>query len=179
MVEKNCKSSCKCCENESQETLLSRVDELINEYRGQKGALIPVLQQGQAIFGYLPEIVQKRISEGLGIPLHKVYGVVTFYSFFSQEPRGKYLIRVCMGTACYVRNGKKVLDELKEQLGVDVGETTDDLLFTLDVGRCFGACGLAPIIMVNDDVYQRLKPSEIGKILESYRKPQVEAEVAK
>ena len=170
MVEKNCESSCQCCENESQEVLLTRVDEIINEYRGQKGALIPVLQQTQAILGYLPEIVQHRISEGLRIPLSKVYGVMSFYSFFSQEARGKYLIRVCMGTACYVLDGQKVLDELKDNLAIDVGETTVDLLFTLEVGRCFGACGLAPVITINEDVHQRIKPSAVGEILESYRK---------
>jgi len=178
MTEENCKCSCEGCGDESQEVLLARVDELIKEYRGEKGALIPVLQQAQAIFGYLPEIVQHRISEGLGIPLSRVFGVITFYSFFSREPRGKNLVRVCMGTACYVLAADKVLEELKKQLTIDVGGTTDDMLFTLDVGRCFGACGLAPIIMVNDDVYQRVKPSEIGEILESYRKPAT-LEVAK
>ena len=176
MTEKKCKSSCEGCGDESQEVLLTRVDEMISKYRGEKGALIPVLQQAQAIFGYLPEIVQHRISEGLGIPLSKVYGVLSFYSFFSQEQRGKYLIRVCMGTACYVLDAQKVLDELKDNLGIDVGGTTDDMLFTLDVGRCFGACGLAPVITINEDVHQRVKPSAVGEILESYRNIEKEGE---
>lgn len=177
MTEKCSESSCEGCGNESQEVLLARVDEVINEYRGKDGALIPLLQQVQAIFGYLPKIVQHRISEGLRIPRSKVYGVLSFYSFFSQKPRGKYLIRVCMGTACYVLDGKKVLDELKDNLSIDVGETTDDMLFTLEVGRCFGACGLAPIIMINDDVHQRIKPAAVGDILESYRKTEATQEV--
>lgn len=95
-------------------------------------------------------------------------GVVSFYSFFSTVPRGKYLVRACLGTACYVRGGKEVLDALRKELGIEVGQTTEDRLFSLDVGRCFGACGLAPVIMVNDDVHQRVKPCKIGKILEAY-----------
>ena len=95
-------------------------------------------------------------------------GVVSFYSFFSTTPRGKYMVRACLGTACYVRGGKDVLDSLKNELGIDVGETTEDQLFSLDVGRCFGACGLAPVIMINDDVHQRVKPSKIGEIIAAY-----------
>jgi NADH:ubiquinone oxidoreductase subunit E len=106
-----------------------------------------------------------------------VAGVVSFYSFFSTVPRGKYLVRVCLGTACYVRGGKQVLDAVKKTLGIDVGQTTADRLFSLDVGRCFGACGLAPVIMVNDDVHQRVKPAKINELLNIYRlKEQVEAE---
>ncbi len=160
---------CKCSENVSEEQLLVRLDEVIQDYRDKPGALIPVLQIAQGIFGYLPECALKRISLGLNKPYSEVAGVVGFYSFFSTVPRGKHMIRVCLGTACYVRGGKNVLEALKQKLGIDVGETTPDRLFSLDVARCFGACGLAPAISVDDDVHQRVKPTKIGEILDQYR----------
>jgi NADH:ubiquinone oxidoreductase subunit E len=149
--------------------ILSRLDEIISEYRAKPGALIPVLQIAQGMIGYLPEGVLKRISVGLGKPYSEVAGVVGFYSFFTTMPRGKHLVRVCLGTACYVRGGKQVLDALKEELGIDVGDTTPDGEFSLEIGRCFGACGLAPTIMIDDDVLQRVKPSRIRSILDVYR----------
>jgi NADH:ubiquinone oxidoreductase subunit E len=159
-----------CCEAEvSEEQLLARLEEVIGEYRGKPGALIPVLQIAQAIFGYLPENALKHISLGLGKSYSEVAGVVGFYSFFSTVPRGKHLIRVCLGTACYVRGGKRVLDHLKQELKIDVGGTTEDRLFSLEVARCFGACGLAPTIMIDDEVHQRVKPQRIRSILEQYR----------
>jgi len=127
-----------------------------------------VLQIAQGIFGYLPEAVLKRIAVGLDKPFSEVAGVVGFYSFFSTQPRGRHLIRVCLGTACYVRGGKQVLDALKARLGCDVGETTADRNFTLEVARCFGACGLAPAVMIDDDVHQRVKPARLQAILDSY-----------
>jgi NADH:ubiquinone oxidoreductase subunit E len=142
---------------------------VLEEYRDKPGNLIPVLQIAQGIFGYLPENVLKRIALALGKSYSEVAGVVGFYSFFSTVPRGKHLIRVCLGTACYVRGGKLVLDALKQELGIEVGGTTEDRVFSLDVGRCFGACGLAPTIMVNDEVRQRVKPARIRAILEEYR----------
>ncbi|MBN2323708.1 MAG: NAD(P)H-dependent oxidoreductase subunit E [Spirochaetes bacterium] len=148
---------------------LSRLDEVLGEYRSKPGALIPVLQIAQGMIGYLPEVVLKRISVGLGKPYSEVAGVVGFYSFFTTMPRGTHLVRVCLGTACYVRGGKQVLDALKDELGIDVGETTPDGEFSLEVGRCFGACGLAPTIMIDDDVLQRVKPSRIRGILDVYR----------
>ncbi len=163
-------SVCECSGQASKEQLMVRLDEVIAEYKHQGGALIPVLQQAQGIFGYLPESAQQRISEGLGEPLGKVFGVITFYSFFSMVPRGKHLVRVCMGTACYVLGGKEVLAALKRELGIDVGQTSEDRMFSLDVGRCFGACGLAPIIMIDDEVHQRVKPTKVGEILAGYRK---------
>ena len=160
-----------CCEAEaSEEELLARLDEIIEEYRGKPGALIPVLQIAQGIFGYLPEKALKRISLGIGKSFSEVAGVVGFYSFFSTVPRGKHLIRVCLGTACYVRGGKRVLDNLKQELKIDVGGTTEDRLFSLEVARCFGACGLAPTIMIDDEVHQRVKPQRIRSILDQYRK---------
>ena len=156
------------CEQATEEELLVRLDELIEGYQGKPGALIPVLQLAQAIFGYLPEVALKRIALGLGKPYSEVAGVVGFYSFFSTVPRGKHVIRVCLGTACYVRGGVNVLDALKKDLGIDVGGTTEDRQFSLEVGRCFGACGLAPVIMIDDDVHHRVKPKRVGTILGQY-----------
>ncbi len=161
---------CSCCQQEpSEEDLLVQLDDVLKEYVDQPGALIPVLQIAQAMFGYLPESALKKISIALDKSYSEVAGVVSFYSFFTTVPRGKHMVRVCLGTACYVRGGKQVLDGLKTALGIEVGETTADRLFSLDVGRCFGACGLAPVIMIDDDVHQRVKPTELVKILEDYR----------
>ena len=157
------------CATVSEEEQLAQLDEILREYREVPGGLIPVLQMAQAIFGYLPEKVLKRVAQGLGKPLSEVTGVVTFYSFFDTMPRGRHLIRVCLGTACYVRGGKQILAALKDELGIDVGETTPDQAFSLDVGRCFGACGLAPVIMVDNDVHQRVKVSRLSQLLGPYR----------
>jgi NADH:ubiquinone oxidoreductase subunit E len=162
---------CSDCQEATEEQLLTQLDEVLKEYAHVPGALIPVLQIAQAMFGYLPETVLKRIAVALDKPYSEVAGVVGFYSFFTTVPRGKHLVRVCLGTACYVRGGKEVLAALKEQLRIEVGETTSDRLFSLDVGRCFGACGLAPVIMIDDDVHQRVKPARLAKILEQYREP--------
>ncbi len=165
---------CACCqEPASQEEMFSRLDEVIAEYKDREGGLIPVLQIAQSIFGYLPEEVVKHISRGMNKPYSEVAGVITFYSFFSTHPRGKNMVRVCLGTACYVRGGKQVLDAIKKELAIEVGETTGDRVFTLEVARCFGACGLAPAIMINDDVYQRVKPSKIKEILNRFQQPPV------
>lgn len=163
-------SECKCCENEpSEEELLNTLTKVLNEYRTKPGGLIPVLQIAQGLFGYLPENVLRLIAQEMEKSYSEVAGVVSFYSFFSTKPRGKHLIRVCLGTACYVRGGKNVLDAFKQELGVDVGETTKDKLFTLGVARCFGACSLAPAVSIDDDIHQRVKPSNIRQILNSYR----------
>jgi NADH:ubiquinone oxidoreductase subunit E len=160
---------CQCAQGEvSEEETLERFEEILHDYRETPGALIPVLQIAQNMFGYLPEKALKRISLELGKPYSEVAGVVGFYSFFSTVPRGKHIVRVCMGTACYVRGGKNVLDAFKDNLEIDVGGTTQDRRFSLDVGRCFGACGLAPVIMIDDDVHQRVKPSKIAGILAQY-----------
>ena len=158
-----------CCgEQASHEELLGRLDGVLEEYRGKPGALIPVLQIAQSIFGYLPEDVMKRVALKLGKSYSEVAGVVGFYSYFSIVPRGKHLVRVCLGTACYVRGGKLVLEGLKQELGVEVGSTTADGQFSLEVARCFGACGLAPTIMIDEDVHQRVKPLKLRAILEQY-----------
>jgi NADH:ubiquinone oxidoreductase subunit E len=163
----------KCCEcglEVKEKVLLKRLDKVIEDYKSKQGALIPVLQITQNMFGYLPESALKKISVELNKPFSEVAGVVGFYSFFSTMPRGEHLIRVCLGTACYVRGGKQVLDAVKKQLGIDVGETTPDRKFSLEVARCFGACGLAPAMMIDDDIHQRVKPAKIQEILNVYRK---------
>lgn len=163
------KETCSCCDTPTEEELLERLKAFLEDYKNTPGALIPVLQITQNLFGYLPESALKLIAERLDKPFSEVAGVVGFYSFFSTEPRGKHLVRVCLGTACYVRGGKDVLDSLKGALKVEVGRTTEDRNFTLDVGRCFGACGLAPVIMIDDNVHQGVKPTQVASILDQYR----------
>ncbi len=168
---------CSCCEEEaSEEELLARLDEVIEEYQGKPGALIPVLQYAQGIYGYLPEVALKRVALGLHKPYSEVAGVVGFYSYFSTVPRGKNLIRVCLGTACYVRGGKQVLDAIKSRLGIDVGETTEDRLFSLEIARCFGACGLAPAMSIGDEVFKRVRPARVPEILSRYNEVDAEKE---
>jgi NADH:ubiquinone oxidoreductase subunit E len=166
---------CLECQEATEEELLARLDEVLIEYADVPGALIPVLQIAQALFGYLPETALRKISTALGKPYSEVAGVVGFYSFFTTVPRGKHLVRVCLGTACYVRGGKQVLASLRDLLRIEVGETTPDRQFSLDVGRCFGACGLAPVIMIDEDVHQRVKPTSLGRIIEKYRQGADEA----
>ena len=168
---------CACGEEADAKELQARLDTVIEEYKDREGALIPVLQIAQGIYGYLPESALKRISLGLDIPYSEVAGTVSFYSFFSTVPRGKHVIRVCLGTACYVRGGKLVLEALQHKLGCDVGGTTEDRMFSLEVARCFGACGLAPAIMVDDEVHQRVKPARVQDILDAYS--EAEATVTK
>jgi NADH:ubiquinone oxidoreductase subunit E len=158
-----------CPETASDKELMERLDATLAEYKGRPGALIPVLQIAQGIFGYLPEVVLKRIALQLGKSYSEVAGVVGFYSYFSTIPRGRHLVRVCLGTACYVRGGKQVLESCRQELGIDVGGTTPDGLFTLEVARCFGACGLAPTMMIDDDVHQRVKPQKLRVIFSGYR----------
>lgn len=160
---------CTSCQEATEEDRLAQLDDVLEDYRTVPGALIPVLQMAQAIFGYLPEVALRRISAALNKPYSEVAGVVGFYSFFTTVPRGEHIVRVCMGTACYVRGGKEVLAALRESLRVEVGETTADRQFSLDVGRCFGACGLAPVIMIDDDVHERVRPTRLAKILDQYR----------
>ena len=160
--------TCVCGEEATEGELLARLDDVLADYRGKPGALIPVLQIAQSIFGYLPESALKRIASGLGRSYSEVAGVVGFYSFFSTQPRGRHLVRVCLGTACYVRGGKRVLDAIKGSLHIDVGDTTADRRFSLEVARCFGACGLAPALAIGDEVNQRVKPAKVWEILNQY-----------
>ncbi len=146
-----------------------RVDEVIAKYKDKPGALIPVLEEVQAITGYLPESVQRRVACGLGLALSQVYGVVTFYSYFSMQPRGRHQIRVCMGTACHVRGAKRNLQQIQKILDVEVGGCSCDRTFGLEVVRCLGACGLAPVMVVDEDTHRQVKDAKVGEILEGYR----------
>ena len=145
-----------------------QLKQVIAAHKGQKGALMPVLQQAQEIYGYLPIEVQQIISEEMQIPLSKIFGVVTFYSFYSLYPKGKYKISVCLGTACYVKGSGQVYDKLQQLLGITGGECTPDGKFSLEACRCVGACGLAPVMMINDDVHGRLTPGIVEDILAKY-----------
>jgi NADH:ubiquinone oxidoreductase subunit E len=147
---------------------LQQVDVIIERYRGKPGSLIPVLEEVQGVLGYLPHEIQHRIAQGLNLPQSQVFGVVTFYSFFTMVPRGRHTIRVCMGTACYVRGGKKNLDRLVQDLGIDAGDTTPDRRFSLETIRCLGACGLAPVIVVDEDTYKQVKSQKLSAMLERY-----------
>ena len=145
-----------------------KLDAIIEKYKGTDGALIPVLHEAQDVYGYLPLEVQRTIGEKLNIPLAEVYGVVSFYTQFSINPKGKYKINVCMGTACYVKGANDILDKFKTRLSIDVGECTDDQKFSLDACRCIGACGLAPVVTINDEVYGKLTADDVDDILVKY-----------
>ena len=147
---------------------LSVVDTIIERYKSKQGSLIPVLEDIQEAIGYLPKSIQKRVALALKIPFSEVYGVVTFYSFFTMVPKGRHTIRCCLGTACYVRGGKKNLEWLTGNLKVSPGETTDDRRFSLETVRCLGACGLAPVTTVDDDTFRQVKPSQLPDTLEAY-----------
>jgi NADH:ubiquinone oxidoreductase subunit E len=164
MTASSCRASAHGCDGKYR-----KLEEILQEYKGVPGALIPVLHQAQLLFGYLPHDVQVRIAEELDLPLSEVYGVSSFYSFFSLKPRGKYTVSVCMGTACYVKGAPALLEKIRETLQIEDGETTEDGLFTLDTTRCVGACGLAPVLTIGDDVYGRLTPEKVPEILERYR----------
>ena len=158
---------CKCKKETDQEKY-DRIAQVIDEYKDKEGSLIQILHMAQGIYGYLPLELQQFIAERLGKPLSEVYGVATFYSFFSTKPRGENTIRVCLGTACYVRGGKKIVDRLIEILGINIGETTQDGKFTLEVMRCIGACGLAPAMTINDKVYKQVNPDKLQTIIEKH-----------
>jgi NADH:ubiquinone oxidoreductase subunit E len=157
--------TCQCGE-ETEEARRARVAEIIDAFQGQPDNLIQILHMVQGIYGYLPLDVQQFIAERMDLPLSEIYGVTTFYSFFATQPRGDYTIRVCMGTACYVRGSTKILKRLSEMLGVEVGSTTKDRKFTLEVMRCMGACGLAPAVSVNGEVIPQVNPDKLNRILE-------------
>ncbi|MDA3948430.1 MAG: NAD(P)H-dependent oxidoreductase subunit E [Spirochaeta sp.] len=153
----------------SHEEVVTTTHEVIARYRETAGGLIPVLQRLQQHFGYLPEAALRTVSQEMSIPYSEVAGVVTFYSYFTTVPRGLHTVRVCLGTACYVRGGKEVLEAITRELGIGVGETTEDRVFTLEIGRCFGACGLAPVVMIDDTVHQRVGAACVKQIIDQYR----------
>lgn len=145
-----------------------QLKQVIAELKDEKGALMPVMQKAQEIYGYLPIEVQTIISNEMDIPLEKIYGVATFYSQFSLNPKGKYKISVCLGTACYVKGSGEIYEKLQEKLGIKGGECTPDSKFSLEACRCIGACGLAPVMMINDDVFGRLTVDQLDGILAKY-----------
>lgn len=147
----------------------ARLDEIIRRYRDKPGYLIPALKDAQALFGFLPMEVQRYLAKGLKISTSHVYGVVTFYAFFTTVPRGRHVARCCLGTACYVKGAADIVKRMEERLSIKVGETTRDLAFSLEVVRCVGACGLAPVMFVDNDVHAQLRPEKIDGILSSYR----------
>lgn len=146
-----------------------QLEQYIDSMPSTKGELIRVLHKAQGIFGYLPEEVQKFVGKKLNVPTAKVFGVVSFYSFFTMVPKGEHDIAICLGTACYVRGAEKVLDAFKKELNIEVGETTEDGKFSLSALRCVGACGLAPVVMVGEKVYGRITPDMVKDILNEYR----------
>jgi len=148
---------------------VKKLTQIIEKNKNIKGALIPTLHEAQELFGYLPMVIQKQISEGLNIPLAEVYGVVTFYSEFTIYPKGRFKINVCLGTACYVKGSNDILKEFKKLLNIEVGQSTGDNKFTLDACRCVGACGLAPVVSINEDVFGKLNVEDVKDILEKYK----------
>lgn len=158
--------SCCCGLNEEKK---GKIVQIVKKHINKKGALIPILHEVQEYIGYLPYEVQKLVAEEMNMPLAEISGVVTFYTRFSTEPIGKYRVSVCLGTACYVKGASNLTDKLKEELGIDINQTTKDTKFTLEGTRCVGACGLAPVVMVNNDVYGKVTAEDISTIIEKYK----------
>jgi NADH-quinone oxidoreductase subunit E/NADP-reducing hydrogenase subunit HndA len=165
----DCICSIQTVEDNFSEEQWKLIDQVIQKFGNKPGALIPVLEEIQGITGYLPESVQRRVASGLNLPLSQVYGVTTFYSFFTMKPRGKHQIRVCLGTACHVRGAKRNIEHLMQTLNLKPGECTGDRQFSLDVVRCLGACGLAPVMVVDEDTHKQVKEAKLGQILRKYQ----------
>lgn len=156
------------CETQDDEKKYEEIANVIDLYKDKEGSLIQILHLAQEIYGHLPLELQKYIADSLDIPLSEVSGVITFYSFFSTKPRGKHTIRVCLGTACYVRGGKKLVERLQDMLDVQIGDTTKDGKFTFEVARCIGACGLAPAMMIDGEVYKQVNVNKLESIISKY-----------
>lgn len=148
---------------------VKKIDGILKEYTGKKELVIQALQKIQKAIGFIPIDVQKKVAKILGIPEKDVYSVSTFYSFFSMIPRGRNNIRVCLGTACFVKGGKKIADRITKELGIKPGQTTSNRRYSLQINRCLGACGIAPIVVINDKVYKKVKPEEVMDIIGSYK----------
>ena len=158
-----------CCNCNNNMDKYAALQQVIDELKNEPGCLMPIMQRAQDIFGYLPEDVQNIIAKGLDIPVSDVYGVATFYAQFNLEPKGKYIISVCLGTACYVKGAQNIIDKFSEILGIGAGETTADGLFTIDALRCIGACGIAPAVTINGKVYPKVTVDQVPVIVEEYR----------
>jgi NADH:ubiquinone oxidoreductase subunit E len=165
MNEKSVK--CDCCTKDDKQKY-DEIANIIDLYKGKEGSLIQILHLAQEIYGYLPLELQQFIASALNKPLSEVSGVVTFYSFFSPTPRGEHTIRVCLGTACYVRGGKKLVERLRDILNIQIGETTQDGKFTFEIARCIGACGLAPAMMIDNEVYKQVNVNKLESIISKY-----------
>jgi NADH-quinone oxidoreductase subunit E/NADP-reducing hydrogenase subunit HndA len=150
------------------EEMVQKLDEIIANYKDKPGGLIPVLQEAQELFGYLPPVIQKHIARGLRVPVSEVHGVVSFYSFFTMKPKGKHNIKVCLGTACYVKGAEELLNNLKAGLRIGASGMTEDRKFSVDTVRCLGACGLAPVVVIDKDTHGAIKPVEIMHIVKQY-----------
>lgn len=150
-----------------------KVEDICQSYANEPSPLMMILSDVQKQFGYIPLEIQEIVSQKTGIPVAEIYGVVTFYSFFSLKPKGKYVVGICLGTACYVKNSQAVLDKFHQLLGVGAGQTTEDGLFTIEAIRCIGACALAPALSVNGKVYPKVTPDQVEKIIEEYRSKEV------
>ena len=156
------------CKNCMEEKTVKELEKILSGYSNDKSNLIQILNEVQEKFGYVPTIVQEEIAKYLGIEVAEVYGVVTFYSRFTLKPKGKYAISVCMGTACFVKGGEQILDRVKQKLGIEEGQTTEDGKFSIDATRCIGACGLAPVFTVNEEVYGKATPQLVDKVIKEY-----------
>jgi len=155
---------------EDHEKLYTQLNEYIDQVKEEPGVLINVLHKAQELFGYLSEELQQHVADKLGVPLSQVHGVVTFYNFFTTKPKGKHQIKICLGTACYVRGADRILERFKEELGVDLDEPTSDGLFSLHGVRCLGACSMAPVVLVGErDFYGKVTPDEVSAIIKKYR----------
>ena len=169
-MEKNCE----CCRGEACSTQIGEeknakeMQEILEKYKQDKSNLIQILNEVQETYGYIPKFSQVEISKYLNLPMAEIYGVITFYSRFSLKPKGKYNVAVCLGTACFVKGSEKLLDRVKEKLGIDIGETTEDGKFSIEATRCIGACGLAPVFTVNEEVYGKATTETIDKVLKEY-----------
>jgi NADH:ubiquinone oxidoreductase subunit E/CheY-like chemotaxis protein len=150
------------------EETAQKMEGIIRRYRSKPGSLIPVLQEAQELIGYLPPVVQKHIARGLRVPVSEVHGVVSFYSFFTMKPKGKHNVKVCLGTACYVKGAEEIANKMKEGLGVEVGGITEDRKFSLESVRCLGACGLAPVVVVDKETYGSVNPVKAMELLKQY-----------
>ncbi|MEC9488042.1 MAG: NAD(P)H-dependent oxidoreductase subunit E [Halanaerobium sp.] len=153
----------------------SRISQIIEKHAGKKGALMLILKEVQDLIGFLPREVQSFIARKMNLPLGEIYSTITFYAFFNLKPKGKYQITLCKGTACYVKGSKIIQEKLEEVLGIKPGDTTDDGLFSLELVRCLGACGLGPVMTVNDETFARLKPDRIPAIIEKFREQELKS----
>ena len=161
-----CNGKCKNCKDEKN---VKELEQILSKYTNDKSNLIQILNEVQEKFGYVPTIAQEEIAKYLGIEVAEVYGVVTFYSRFTLKPKGKYAISVCMGTACFVKGGEQILERVKQKLGIEEGQTTEDGKFSIDATRCIGACGLAPVFTVNEEVYGKATPQKVDEVIKEYQ----------